>query len=249
MCIRDRKWTAGLISSRPGTSTSRPALSETLSRLAVSSAGILTLNRLTVSGGLADADCPNPFPTICGGGIASRGMLTVKASRLIENTATGSVAGFGPLGGAVANAPEATVTLTNSEVSGNTVAPAIAQEQSEKHGWEVGRTSLKTRNPNNAPDAWEAAVLKQFEERAASGESPAEMAHFEVVEENGAKAFRFMKAIGMPPLDKAPCLKCHGENIDPAISAKLDELYPEDQARGYKPGMIRGAFTITQPME
>jgi len=131
----------------------------------------------------------------------------------------------------------------------NTVAPAIAQEQSEKHGWEVGRTSLKTRNPNNAPDAWEAAVLKQFEERAASGESPAEMAHFEVVEENGAKAFRFMKAIGMPPLDKAPCLKCHGENIDPAISAKLDELYPEDQARGYKPGMIRGAFTITQPME
>lgn len=131
----------------------------------------------------------------------------------------------------------------------STVAPAIAKEQSEKHGWEVGRTSLKTRNPNNAPDEWEMAVLKKFEERAASGENPAKMAHFEVVEEDGKKAFRFMKAIGMPPLNKAPCLKCHGENIDPAITAKLDELYPQDQARGYKPGMIRGAFTITQPME
>ena len=131
----------------------------------------------------------------------------------------------------------------------NTVAPSIAKAQSEKHGWEVGRTSLKLRNPNNAPDEWETMVLKKFEERAAAGESPAEMAHFEVVEQNGAKAFRFMKAIGMPPLDKAPCLKCHGENIDPAITAKLDALYPDDQARGYKPGMIRGAFTITQPMK
>lgn len=131
----------------------------------------------------------------------------------------------------------------------NTVAPAIAQAESEKHGWEVGRTSLKTRNPNNAPDEWEKAVLMKFEERAAAGESPAKMAHFEVVEQDGKQVFRFMKAIGMPPLENAPCLKCHGENIDPAVAAKLDELYPNDQARGYKPGMIRGAFTITQPMD
>ncbi len=131
----------------------------------------------------------------------------------------------------------------------NTVAPAIAKAQSDKHGWEVGRTSLKTRNPNNAPDEWEKAVLMKFEERAAAGEKPAKMSHFEVVEQDGKKVFRFMKAIGMPPLNKAPCLKCHGENIEPAVAAKLDELYPNDQARGYKPGMIRGAFTITQPME
>ena len=131
----------------------------------------------------------------------------------------------------------------------NKVAPSIAKAQSDKHGWEVGRTSLKLRNPNNAPDEWETMVLKKFEERAAAGESPQDMAYFEVVEHNGAKAFRFMKAIGMPPLDKAPCLKCHGENIDPNLAAKLDELYPNDKARGYKPGMIRGAFTITQPMK
>jgi hypothetical protein len=131
----------------------------------------------------------------------------------------------------------------------NKVAPSIAKAQSDKHGWEVGRTSLKLRNPDNAPDEWETLVLQQFEARAAGGENPAEMAHFEVVEQNGAKAFRFMKAIGMPPADKAPCLKCHGENIDANLAAKLDELYPGDQARGYKPGMIRGAFTITQPME
>ncbi len=155
---------------------------------------------------------------------------------------------MGQLKGELGKAMKAGGPIQAIEVC-NKVAPSIAQAQSEKHGWEVGRTSLKLRNPNNAPDEWETMVLKKFEERAAAGEKPAEMAHFEVVEQNGAKAFRFMKAIGMPPLDKAPCLKCHGENIDAKVAAKLDELYPNDQARGYKPGMIRGAFTITQPME
>jgi hypothetical protein len=88
-----------------GATITRAASAPGFRILAVSSAGILTLNRLTVNGGLADADCPNPFPTICGGGIASRGTLTVNTSRLTDNTATGSVAGFGPLGGGVASAP------------------------------------------------------------------------------------------------------------------------------------------------
>lgn len=130
----------------------------------------------------------------------------------------------------------------------NVRAPAIAKQISDKQGWDVGRTSLKLRNTANAPDAWEAGVLKKFEERRAAGESPKNMAHFEVVEANGKKSFRFMKAMAMPPLKKMPCLMCHGENIDASITAKLDELYPNDQARGYKQGQIRGAFTITQPM-
>ncbi len=155
---------------------------------------------------------------------------------------------MGELKGELGKAMKAGGPIKAIEVC-NKVAPSIAKAQSEKHGWEVGRTSLKLRNPNNAPDEWETTVLKKFEERAAAGESPAKMAHFEVVEQNGTKAFRFMKAIGMPPLEKAPCLKCHGENIDANLAAKLDELYPDDQARGYKPGMIRGAFTITQPMK
>jgi len=128
-------------------------------------------------------------------------------------------------------------------------APSIAKSYSEKHGMKVARTTLKPRNPANAPDAWEEKVLQKFEERRAAGEEPAEMAFFEIVEEGGEKNFRFMKAIGMPPLDQGPCLKCHGEEIAPEVSAKLNELYPEDKARGYKAGQIRGAFTITKPLK
>jgi hypothetical protein len=154
---------------------------------------------------------------------------------------------FGQLKGELQSSMKAAGPVATIEVCSKT-APTIAATLSEKHGMNVARTSLKTRNSKNAPDAWETMVLKKFEERRAAGEKPGKMAYYEVVEENGKKNFRFMKAIGMPPLKKMPCLKCHGENINPKIAAKLDELYPNDMARGYKPGQIRGAFTITKPL-
>jgi len=130
----------------------------------------------------------------------------------------------------------------------NTRAPEIAMEQSQSSGWDVGRTSLKLRNPNNAPDVWETKVLQQFEEQRAKGEGPDALVHAEVVEDGGEKYFRFMKGIVMPPLEKMPCLKCHGENIDPKTAATLDALYPQDKARGYTAGQVRGAFTLKKKL-
>lgn len=154
---------------------------------------------------------------------------------------------FGKLKGELESAMKQGGPINAIEVC-NRVAPGIAHELSTKHNMSVARTSLKTRNPDNAPDAWETAVLKKFEERKAAGENPDAIAFGEVVETGGKKEFRFMKAIVMPPEDKMPCLKCHGTNIDPAVAAKLDALYPKDMARGYKAGDVRGAFTLRQPM-
>jgi hypothetical protein len=123
-------------------------------------------------------------------------------------------------------------------------APAIAAELSQKHGWKIARTSLKTRNPANSPDIWETKVLNDFEARKAKGEDVKPMAFFEAVDADGKQNFRFMKAI---PTGEV-CLKCHGTDIAPAVKAKLQELYPNDMATGFKLGDIRGAFTITQPM-
>ena len=124
-------------------------------------------------------------------------------------------------------------------------APAIAREMSDKTGWDVGRTSLKLRNPaTNAPDDWERQVLLKFEERKAVGEDVEAMAFAEVVETEGGKRYRFMKAIPTAEL----CTICHGEAIAAEIAAALDESYPEDQARGFKIGDIRGAFTLAKPL-
>jgi len=127
----------------------------------------------------------------------------------------------------------------------NLSAPGIANTYSVRHGWDVGRTSLKLRNPANAPDAWERSVLETFEERKGAGEDPAKMEHYEVVRQDGVKQLRYMKAIPTAQL----CLACHGENIDSITRTRLEKLYPDDQARGYKAGDIRGAFSISQPLD
>jgi len=126
----------------------------------------------------------------------------------------------------------------------NKTAPVIAKNLSDKYGWEVSRTSLKARNTNNEPDAWEKKVLQQFEKRKQNGEAVKPMAHFEVVDSSGGQQFRFMKAI---PTGEV-CLKCHGDNLPDALKAQIDALYPDDKATGYKLGDIRGAFSIAQPM-
>ncbi|MES9987185.1 MAG: DUF3365 domain-containing protein [Candidatus Thiodiazotropha endolucinida] len=126
----------------------------------------------------------------------------------------------------------------------NIVAPSLAAGHSQMSGWEVGRTSLKLRNQKNAPDAWEEAVLKEFETRKSAGEDPMKLIKAEIVEEGGREVFRMMKAIPTAEV----CIKCHGETIAEPVAAKLDELYPSDKARGYKVGDLRGAFTLKKPM-
>lgn len=127
----------------------------------------------------------------------------------------------------------------------HSAAPGIADSVSQETGWSAGRTSLKERNPGNKPDEWELAVLNKFEERKKAGENPKTIEYSEVVELDGEKTFRFMKAI---PTEKV-CLNCHGgDNVKAEVNAKLKELYPEDRARGFKEGDLRGAFTLSKSL-
>ena len=123
-------------------------------------------------------------------------------------------------------------------------APAIATEVSAQSGMEVRRTALRVRNPANAPDAWESEVLKEFEARISKAEDPSLLERAEIVERDGRKVVRYMKAI---PTGE-PCLKCHGPDLEPALQAKIKELYPADQATGFKKGDLRGAFTVRKEL-
>jgi len=119
-------------------------------------------------------------------------------------------------------------------------APSIAQNLSRDSGWMVKRVSLKARNQTALPDAWEKAVLEQFDQRQANGESAAKMAYMEVVD----GSFRFMKAQGV----EAVCLNCHAAEIKPEVEAALKQKYPNDKARGYTLGQIRGAFSLSRDL-
>lgn len=125
----------------------------------------------------------------------------------------------------------------------NKKAPGIATNAS-KNGWDVARTSLKLRNEKNAPDEWEMKVLKQFEARKAKGEKPKDIAYAEIVSMNGKRTFRMMKAIPTGEL----CVTCHGTKVKPEIVNVLNEYYPNDKAKGFNVGDIRGAFTLKKAM-
>lgn len=127
----------------------------------------------------------------------------------------------------------------------NVDAPLISRKVTKEKGMSVARTSLKYRNSDNKPDAWESSVLVQFQQRKEKGESVKNMEYSELVEHNGENVYRYMKAIHTGDV----CLACHGSNIAPPIANKINELYPDDKATGFSRGDIRGAFTVIQQVE
>lgn len=128
----------------------------------------------------------------------------------------------------------------NALVVCNIKAPEIASEVSAGHDLQISRTSLKHRNPGNAPNEWQTRVLEDFEARKSAGEDPATLVYSEVQDYE----FRFMKAIPTG----AVCLVCHGTEISPAVTEKLAKLYPQDKAVGFREGDLRGAFVVIKKL-
>jgi hypothetical protein len=127
-------------------------------------------------------------------------------------------------------------------------APAIAARLSEQSGARVSRTALRVRNPANAPDELQRAVLEQFAEQLASppsGAAPTGGPPEAVFEIRGATGIerRYMRAI---PTD-ALCLTCHGATLSPELAASIQKAYPNDEATGFSLGQLRGAFSVIWP--
>jgi hypothetical protein len=114
------------------------------------------------------------------------------------------------------------------------IAPQIASDLSRTSGARVRRTSLRYRNPANAPDTWEREALQQLETNDSS----------ELFETDRSGDARYLKAIPTAPV----CIACHGKSLTPEIQAKLDETYPHDLARGFNVGDLRGAFSVSWPV-
>ena len=124
-------------------------------------------------------------------------------------------------------------------------APAIAAEISGQRGLEVFRVSQRNRNPENAANDWQSAVLTDFEARFEAGEDPNSVTWQEVAETEGGREYRFMKAIPTGGL----CLQCHGSAVVPEVAAEISGLYPDDRATGFEPGDLRGAFVVTRSLD
>jgi hypothetical protein len=104
-------------------------------------------------------------------------------------------------------------------------ANPIAKKHAQDSDWNIRRTSIKVRNPNNAPDAWENIANIEYAETQML---------------NNQSTFRYIKVIPTSGV----CLTCHGVNLDNALAEKIQQLYPNDQATKFNLGDIRGAFSL-----
>jgi hypothetical protein len=111
----------------------------------------------------------------------------------------------------------------------NIKAPIIEQKY-KKSNLKIGRVSLKSRNPNNKPKKWMLKYIEDFHKKKITKD-------YIIVDIDGARK-GFLKPIITMPL----CLKCHGANIDSALSKEILNRYPNDKAIGFSVGDIRGFF-------
>ncbi len=126
--------------------------------------------------------------------------------------------------------PVAAIRVCSEEAS------EIAREVSAGAGLTVSRTSLKTRNPANAPDARERAVLELWHNKVEAGTPAGALEPFA----SDGGDFLWMKPIVVEP----PCLMCHGSDVPEAVADAIAERYPQDRATGYSAGDLRGAFVV-----
>jgi hypothetical protein len=125
-----------------------------------------------------------------------------------------------------------------------TEAMALTREITQAHDPDLAikRTTVRWRNPDNAPDPEEARVLRYFEslETAQPGSAP------ETLTAMGPDGtYRFYRALRTAPM----CLRCHGSvaELDPEVREILRERYPDDRAIGYTEGEFRGVIRVQIP--
>jgi hypothetical protein len=111
-------------------------------------------------------------------------------------------------------------------------APAIAASVSEQFGLKIGRTSVKLRNPANAPPEWaETLVANHTSDPVFLAGPDGEFAAL------------------LPMKLRAECQMCHGptEMIDDEVLTAIAEHYPNDQAVGFAEGDLRGWIWAEAP--
>ncbi|HSF52152.1 MAG TPA: DUF3365 domain-containing protein [Algoriphagus sp.] len=125
----------------------------------------------------------------------------------------------------------------------NVQALPILQEISNKYEVQIRRVSNRYRNPADLPNEEEKPLLDAYEFTAeGNGKSDPNIQKFE----NG-EVFLYTKPIVIPG---GLCLSCHGEpgkDIEEKTLQKLNELYPQDQAKNHKLGDLRGMWSVRIP--
>ncbi|MCX7735664.1 MAG: DUF3365 domain-containing protein [Candidatus Kapabacteria bacterium] len=116
-------------------------------------------------------------------------------------------------------------------------AHPIIYHLEKKKNVKIRRASQKFRNPANQPDSMENSIIDIYADLLSKGEKT------EPIIRTVKKEIHYFK----PIIVKDLCLNCHGkvgEEITEENYKVITELYPLDNATGYKQGDLRGIWHI-----
>jgi hypothetical protein len=107
----------------------------------------------------------------------------------------------------------------------------------------IRRTSLRLRNPANAPDTADRAALDYIRNELQEGNSPPRILMQKVEFPGQPVEYRVYKPIAVMP----DCLLCHGsvESQQPAVKDSLVRQFPEDKAIDYNAYDWRGVIRVS----
>jgi hypothetical protein len=107
----------------------------------------------------------------------------------------------------------------------------------------VTRTSLRIRNPKNAPTTADRQVMEGWLKQVADT-GGGKLPQNEIVRRDDGSV-----VVYKPILTQQLCMKCHGEpaTFTPELISLIKKHYPDDQATGFKEGSLRGVFKAIFP--
>lgn len=141
------------------------------------------------------------------------------------------------LGGQLKAALESGGPVQAITVCQQAALPLTAAAGQSFEGVSIRRTTLKPRNPANAPDERDREILEAMAFAAQDAGGPPDP----VVEWSDDVAHFYR-----PLMIQEVCLKCHGDpdTFSPELTQALAERYPNDQGTGYGLGDFRGVVRV-----
>jgi hypothetical protein len=145
---------------------------------------------------------------------------------------------FTQLSGELAQAMENGGPAAAIPICSEMARPRVAEVASR---WQLGllRLSDRPRNPQQMASGRDLATIEAFRTAVLNGTPPEPAVE---AAPDGSTLVRLPIIISQPL-----CLQCHGTDADIAVEtrAALKDLYPLDQATGYKLNDLRGIWQVT----
>ena len=119
----------------------------------------------------------------------------------------------------------------------NIKALPLTDSMAHAYGAKIKRVTNKARNPSNAADDFEVAIIDKYRQQLSEGGT----LHPQVRDDSGTNVYYF------PIVTNAMCLQCHGTPGVEVQQVTVDQLktyYPQDKAINYVPNEIRGLWKV-----